>query len=160
MWCYNTNSKFYQLVYCYNIDTTTTIGFMSDLTQASNPAQTGADDNNNKSDGSTGTTKSKSAIKRDKRRKAQARAHASHDLANTTVNKPTLSTFVGQDPDLASLDYTADVAVHYGHFKKEISRYASTIHPLLGTVIDSGDEQKAQYYCEQAYSIYLCWSGS
>ena len=115
---------------------------MSDLTQASKPAQTGADDNNNKSDGSTGT-KSKSAIKRDKRRKAQARAHASHDLANTTVNKPTLSTFIGQDPDLASLDYTADVAVHYGHFKKEISRHASTIHPLLGTVIDSGDEKKA-----------------
>ena len=59
------------------------------------------------------------------------------------MNKPTLSTFIGQDPNLASLDYTADVAVHYGHFKKEISRHASTVHPLLGTVIDSGDEKKA-----------------
>ena len=81
---------------------------MSDLTQAANPAQTGANDNNAKSEGTA--TKSRSALGRDKNRR-KARTQASALASATPTVKPTLSSFVGIDPDLISLDYTADVAV-------------------------------------------------
>ena len=113
---------------------------MSDKTSATNPAQTGADDNNTKSEGTA--TKSRSALRRDKNRR-KARTQASALTSATPIVKPTLSSFVGIDPDLISLDYTADVAVRYGHFKKEMALHAGDRHILLPSVIETSSDVNA-----------------
>ena len=113
---------------------------MSEKTPATNPAQTGADENNTRSEGTA--TKSRSALRRDKNRR-QARAQASALTSTMPTVKPTLSSFVGIDPDLISLDYTADVAVRYGHFKKEMALHAGDRHILLPSVIETSSDVDA-----------------
>ena len=87
----------------------------------------GGDDNNKPESGDapSGTsTKSKSARRREQAKRAKARAQAAALAATVVPAKPTLSTFVGDDADLPSLDYSADVAIRYRHFKEEMSRHA------------------------------------
>ena len=113
---------------------------MSEKTSATNPTQTGVDDNNAKSKGTA--IKSRSPLQREKNRH-KACAQASALTSTTPIVKPTLSSFVGIDPDLISLDYISNVAVCYGHFKKEMALHAGDRHILLPSVIETGSDVNA-----------------
>jgi hypothetical protein len=90
------------------------------------------------------STKSKAVKRREQAKRAKARARAAAlSAATTAAAKPTLSTFVGDDANLPVLDYTADIAIRYRHFKEEMSRHAGKTDPLMSTVIDEGSEVEA-----------------
>lgn len=90
------------------------------------------------------STKSKAVKRREQAKRAKARARdAALSAATTAAAKPTLSTFIGDDANLPVLDYTADIAIRYRHFKEEMSRHAGKTDPLMSTVIDEGSEVEA-----------------
>jgi len=64
-------------------------------------------------------------------------------MSDNTDTNATFSTFVGHDKRLPSLDWTADVAIRYRHFKKTMSHHAGKTHPFLPTVIDTCSDTEA-----------------
>ena len=94
------------------------------------------DDNNETKGGSS--TKSKSAKRREQaQRKKTCEAAAA---AAATTAAPTLSLFVGDDPDLPALDWTANITGFYSKFEKEMARHAGKTEPLMSTVVETGDD--------------------
>ena len=112
---------------------------MSDATAANendSPPSGQGDDNKATNGGSS--TKTRSAKRREQAQRKKAReAAALAAAANTTL---TQSSFVGDDPDLPTLDWMANVAVIYSQFKKEMARHAGKKDPIMSTVIENNSD--------------------
>ena len=123
---------------------------MSDATATneneSPPAGQG-DDNKTTNGGSS--TKTRSTRRREQaQRKKTREAAALAAAANTILVR---SSFVGDDPDLPTLDWMANVAVIYTQFKKEMARHAGKRDPLMSTVIEQNSDADSLAEIKQRY---------
>ena len=112
---------------------------MSDATATneneSPPAGQG-DDNKTTNGGSS--TKTRSTRRREQAQRKKTREAATLAAAANTIL--VRSSFVGDDPDLPTLDWMANVAVIYSQFKKEMARHAGKRDPLMSTVIEQNSD--------------------